>query len=224
MNASNHNPFFYFEGAALLLSLSKYQGDKTLAANAIAKCGIAEVNRQEYVTTLNRLANDGANVTNAAIKILSDTGYTFFLAQHAMYFSQGDCLTYMLLPQNPELYIDQLLYLFKSGDSKSRKSILYTCWFSYTCKGDSLINTTMNDKTIDKEVAKYSEELMGSPALSWEIKQQIEMMDQPKIDELRKESLEGFSDEALDELMISYRMRQELSWLSTRPPGMHTRA
>jgi hypothetical protein len=82
----------------------------------------------------------------------------------------------------------------------------------------------MNDKTIDKEVAKYSEELMRSPALSWEIKQQIEMMDQSKIDELRKESLEGFSNEALDELMINYRMRQELSWLCTRPPGKHTRA
>jgi len=93
------------------------------------------------------------------------------------------------------LYVDTLISLFKS--------ILYTCWFAYTSKGDSLINAAISDKTLSKEVSKYAKKLMKSPDLSNEIKEQIKSMDANQIEGFRKESLQRFSDEALDELMIS---------------------
>jgi hypothetical protein len=203
LNAPNHNPYFYYDGAALLLSLSNNDNDKTVAASAIAKCDLTDIDRKEYVTTLNRLSNDGINVTKAAVEILKDTSFSFFLPQHVMYFRQGDCLTYMLLPQKKEFYVDTLISLFKSVNTNSQKSILYTFWFAYSCKGDSLINAAINDKTLSKEVSKYAKELMKSPDLSNEIKEQIKSMDANQIDEFRKESLQHFSDEALDELMIT---------------------
>ena len=187
----------------LLLSLTKNDDPKTITANAISKRDFTEINQKEYVTTLNRLSNDGINVTKAAVKILNDTSFTFFLPQHAMYFRQDDCLSYMLLPQKKELDVDTLVSLFKSVNPNSQKSILYTLWFAYTCKGDSLINAVIDDKTLNKEVSKYAEELVKSPDLSNEIKVQVKALDKNQADEFRKRALKRFSDEALDELMIS---------------------
>jgi hypothetical protein len=203
LNSPNHNPYFYYDGAALLLSLTKNDYDNTIAASAIAKCDLADIEPKEYVKTLNRLANDGIDVTKASVKILNDTSFFFFLPQHVMYFRQDNCLTYMLLPQKKEFYVDTLISLFKSVNPNAQKSILYTFWIAYTCKGDSLINDAMDDKTLSKEVSKYAKELMKSPDLSSEIKKQINSMEANQIEEVRKESLRRFSDEALDDLMIS---------------------
>ena len=203
LNAPNHNPFFYYDGAMLLLSLSETDNDKTIAANAIAKCDLADVDQKGYVTMLNGLANTGINVTKAAVKILNDTSFTFFLPQHAMYFKQGECLTYMLLPQNKDFYADTLISLFKSVNQNSQKSILYTLWFAYTCKGDSLINAVIANRTISKEVSAFAEELMKSPNLTGDIKKQINEIGKNGVDDFRRKALQRFSDEALDDLIIS---------------------
>jgi len=203
LNATGHNPYFYYDGAALLLSLSNSNNDKTIAADAISKCNLIDIDPKEYVTTLNRLSNDGINVTKAAVNILIDTSFSFFLPQHVMYFRQGDCLTYMLLPQKKEMYEDTLISIFNTVNINSQKSILYTFWFTYSCKGDSLINAAINNKTLNKEVSNYAKEIMKSPDLSNEIKEQITSMDANQIEKFRKLSLRSFSDESLDELLIS---------------------
>lgn len=203
LNAPNHNPFFYYDGSILLLSLSKTDNDKTIAANAIAKCDLADINPKGYVTTLNNLSNAGINVTKAAVRILNDTSFTFFLPQHVMYFRQGECLTYMLLPQKREFYVDTLISMFKSVNKNSQKSILYTFWYAYTCKGDSLISANIQDRAISQEVSTFAKELMKSSKLTDEIKERIKEIGNNQMDELRKKALQRFSDEALYELMTS---------------------
>jgi hypothetical protein len=203
LNATKHNPFFYYDGAILLLSLSKNDNDKNIAANAIAKCDLADIDRKEYVTTLNGLSNAGINVTKAAVRILNDTSFTFFLPQHVIYFRQGDCLTYMLLPQKKEFYVDTLISMFRSVNHNSQKSILYTFWYAYTCEGDSLINAVIQDRTISKEISTYAKELMVPPSLTDDIKKRLKAMSKNQVDELRRKALQRFSDEAMDELTIS---------------------
>jgi hypothetical protein len=203
LTAPNHNPFFYYDGAMLLLSLSKTDNDKTVAANAIAKCDLADIDQKGYVTTLNELSNAGINVTKAAVRILDDTSFTFFVPQHVMYFRQGECLTYMLLPQKREFYEDTLISMFKSVNQNSQKSILYTFWYAYTCKGDSLINAVIQDRTISKEVSTFAKELMKPPRLTHDIKKQINEISKTGVDEFRRNALQRFSDEALDDLIIS---------------------
>ena len=203
LNSSNHNPYFYYDGSLLLCSLSNNENDKSLAANSLAKCDLSDVPSEAFVKVLNELSNDGINVTRAAVKILNDTAFNFFLPQHAMYFNQGDCLAYMLLPGKQEFYIDTLISLFKSVNPTAQKSILYTLWISYSCKGDSLIKSSMTNKTLDKDVSDFSKEMVKSPKLTNEIKEYINSLDESQIDDLRKKSLKRFSDEALDELMLS---------------------
>ena len=203
LNRSDHNPYFYYDGAVILCAISNTENDKTIAANSFAKCDLSDIPPEAYVRILNEFSNDGINVTRAAVKILNDTAFTFFLPQHAMYFNQGDCLAYMLLPGKQDFYIDTLISLFKLANPKAQKSILYTLWLSYSCKGDSLISASMTDKTLNKDVSDFSKEMMKSPELTNEIKEYINSLNKSQMDDLRKKSLKRFSNEALDELMLS---------------------
>jgi hypothetical protein len=93
LNQSGYNPFFYYDGSALLLSLSQGLADKELAVQAIAKCELEDISQQAFVRLLNSLAHEGVEVTVAAVKILKDDKFSFFIPQHAMTFNQGYCLT-----------------------------------------------------------------------------------------------------------------------------------
>jgi hypothetical protein len=203
LNTQNHNPFFYYDGAALLLSLTKNDNDKTIAAKAIAKCDLADIDHKEYVITLNRLANEGIDVTTGAIKILSDTSFSFFIPQHVMNFSQDLCLTYMLLPEKRELYIDTLLALFKSVLPPSQESIIKTLWFAYSCRGDSLIAIASNDKYLNEVVRKTAKKMISVKDLSEDEIQHIQSLNKSRPEEFRKELLRHFSDEAADELIMN---------------------
>lgn len=185
------------------MSLSKSKDDKIIAANAVAKCDLADVDRREYVTTLNRLASEGINVTTGAVKILNDTSFGFAIPQHAMNFSQDLCLTYMLLPENREFYIDTLVVLFKSAPPRSQESIIKTLWFAYSCKGDSLIVAAINDKYLNVEVRKTAQKMMSTKDLSEDQIQQIRSMNKDQPEESRKALLHRFSDEAAGELIMS---------------------
>lgn len=212
LNEPNHNPYFYYDGAGLLLSLSKTNFDKKLAVIAITKCDLDDISQKLYVTTLNRLSNEGIDVTNAAIKILADPNFSFFIPQHVLTFNQGYCLTYMLLPQNPKSYTDTLISMFKKVEQGSQKSIITTFWFAYTCKGDSLIKSVMVDKTVDKEVRDYAKKIMGYTNLSKDQKEYLKDVGKNELDTLRIESLKRFSDEAVDELDMTTRvLRHDLN-------------
>jgi hypothetical protein len=186
----------------ILCSISNTENDKTIAANSLAKCDLSDIPPEAYVRILNEFSNDGINVTRATVKILDDTAFTFFLPQHTIYFNQGDCLAYMLLPGKQDFYIDTLISFFKLVNPNAQKSILYTLWLSYSCKGDSLIRASMTDKTLNKDVSDFSKE-MNSPELTDAIKEYINSFNKSQIDDLRKKSLKRFSDEAPDELVIS---------------------
>jgi len=212
LNEPNHNPYFYYDGAGLLLSLSKTNFDKKLAVIAITKCDLDDISQKLYVITLNKLSNEGIDVTNAAIKILADPNFSFFIPQHVLTFNQGYCLTYMLLPQNPKSYSDTLISMFKKVEQGSQKSIITTFWFAYTCKGDSLIKSVMVDKTVDKEVRDYAKKIMGYTNLSKDQKEYLKDVGKNELDTLRIESLKRFSDEAVDELDMTTRvLRHDLN-------------
>jgi hypothetical protein len=203
LKASAHNPYFYFDGTALLLSLTNNALDKQIGADAIVKCDLIDINRRAYVGTLNQLANDGTNVTNAALKILRDTGFSFFVPQHAMTFDQSMCLTYMLTPENPQFYVDSLISRFKKADPVAQKSILTTLWFAYSCKGDSLIKTIANDQSLSKDVQHFTKGMMGHQTLNKDEGDYAEKASQNELDDLRKKSLQRFSDEAIEELSFT---------------------
>lgn len=208
--SNGHNPFFYFDGSGLLLSLGKSKVDKEIAIEAIAKCDLEDISRKIFVQTLNQLANDGLNVTKPAIKILADEKYSFFIPQHAMTFNQGYCLTYMLVPQKDKSYVDTLIALFKTVKPTSQKSIITTLWFEYSCKGDTFLKSLSSDNSVDKDVRDYANKILGYTKLTKDQQEYLKMIGKNELNELRIEALKRFSDEAIDELDMTTRiMRKE---------------
>ena len=209
LKTNAHNPYFYYDGSGLLLSLTNSKADKELAIEAISKCDLDDISQKIYVQTLNNLANEGFDVTMAAVKILSDENYSFFIPQHAMSFNQGYCLTYMLLPQPNSNYVDTLINMFKTVKLTSQKSIITTLWFAYTCKGDNFLKSIMADNTIQKEVREYAKEIMGYTKLSKKQQEYLKVIDKEELDNLRKDALKRFSDEAVEELDMTTRVQRK---------------
>ncbi len=166
--ASGHNPYFYYDGCALLLSLSNKFTDKSLIAKTIVKADLEDLNSESYTRMLNQLANEGVDVTAAALRILNDDRFSFFIPQHAFTFDQGYALTYMLLPQNNISYVNDLIAIFRGSSPTAQKSIIMTLWFVYSCKGDALINATIDDKSLTKEVRSFAKDAMEHGKLNQE--------------------------------------------------------
>jgi hypothetical protein len=209
LKSKNHNPYFYYDGSGLLLSLSKYRLDKQLAVDAITKCDISDISQKVYVTTLNRLANQGLDVTKPSIKILESESYSFFIPEHAMAFDQGYCLTYMLLPQQNLKYIDTLITIFKDLKPNSQKSVITTLWFAYSCKGDDFLKTVITDKTLKKEVSAYAKKIMGLTKIEKMERDYLKTLSENELGNMRKSSLQRFSDEAVEELGLTTRLMRE---------------
>lgn len=210
LKSNGHNPFFYYDGAALLLSLTNNKSDKELAVESMSKTDIEDIDRKIYVKTLNSMANEGIIVTKAAIKILTDENYSFFIPQHFLTFNQGYCLTYMLVPQTDKSYVDTLISIFSSLKPSSQKSVIATLWFEYSCKGDSLLKAIQTDNTIYKEVRLYAKKILGYTKLSKEQQEFIKSFSKTDIKQIRHSSLQRFSDEAIEELDMTTRlMRKE---------------
>lgn len=205
LNEPNHSPYFYFDGTNLLLSLTSSPLDKSIAARAIAKCQLKDIDRRAYVMLVSRLANDGFDTTSAALKILEDPNFSFFIPQHSLYFTQAYCLTYMLLPLKPQLYTKTLITLFKKENNTSQQSIITTLWFGYTCKGDSLINSVISDKSVGKEAREYAKAISGKSNLSKQEEEYSKAAGPGQLTSLRQNSLLRFSDEAIEELRFTTR-------------------
>jgi len=206
LRTAGHNPFFYYDGSGLLLSLSETKADKELAVSAIAKCNLDDISQKMYVTALNKLAQDGVDVTMAAVRILSDDKFSFFLPQHSMTFNQGYCLTYMLLPQQSTNYIDTLISMFPTVSTTSKKSIITTLWFACSCKGDNFLKSIGANQTVEKEVKEYAKKIMGYTKLRKDQQEYIKMAGKENLAGIRKTSLQQFSDEAIDELDMTTRV------------------
>lgn len=201
--ASGHNPYFYYDGCAFLLSQSNKFTDKSLIAKVIVKADLEDLDPESYTRMLNQLANEGADVTAAALKILNDDKYSFFIPQHVFTFDQGYALTYMLLPQNATSYVDDLISVFKKSSPIAQKSILMTLWFVYSCKGDALIKAAIDDKSLPKEVRNFAKDAMEHGKLSSSETDYVKTLDNSALVNLRTEALKRFSNEAVGELDLT---------------------
>jgi hypothetical protein len=201
--ASGHNPYFYYDGCAFLLSLSNKFTDKSLIAKTIVKADLDDLNPESYTRMLNQLANEGVDVTAAALRILNDDKFSFFIPQHAFTFDQGYALTYMLLPQKNVAYVDDLIAVFKKSSPTAQKSIIMTLWFGYSCKGDALINAVIDDKSINKEVRSFAKDAMEHSKLSQEEGDYVKTLENGALANLRMRALERFTNEAAGELDLT---------------------
>jgi len=201
--ANGHNPYFYYDGSALLFTFSKSYADKQLIAKTLVKADLDDLNPELYTRMLNQLANEGVDVTAAALKILSDDKFSFFIPQHVFTFDQGYALSYMLLPQKSVAYVDELISSFKKASPIAQRSIIMVLWFVYSCKGDALINEAMNDQSLTKEVRDFAKDAMAHGKVEKAEANYVKTLDKTALENLRSEALKRFSNEAVGELDLT---------------------
>jgi len=202
LKSNDHFPYFYYDCGQLLMIISKSISDNELAAEAFSKCNIRDLDPKVYVSLLSRLANKDINTTKAAVKILEDSTFHFYLIEHGAFdFMQGYCLMYCLLPLDPNMYVDTLTKIFQqTKDIIAQKSIITTLWFSYSCQGDKFLQSLNESNTLKKEVAEYAQRLLADNKLDKDYKKLLKKITPNELDEMKKSGLRRFSDEAIEDL------------------------
>jgi hypothetical protein len=201
LQADGNPKFFYFEGGQLLLSHSKSLRDKQIVLDGILKSEPSDIDRRTLVSTLNYLAKSKLNTTEAALRILDDKDFQFFLPEHSFYFNQGYSLTYSLLPTNPSYYLTPLTNRFnEEHDIKTKKSIVTFLWFANTCVGNEFLKQITTEKTIDKEIVDYTNDLLTRKLKKDKYYKELDNMNFDDLIKAQTASTNRMSDEAIYEL------------------------
>jgi hypothetical protein len=191
--------FFYYDGSSLLLSLSKTKDDQQLAAHAIARCDIRDVNRNDYFYTVRSLSMAGVEATDAALNILNDARFTVFVPAHVLTLEADYALIFMLNYASPAIYIPKLIAAFETNPGEPAKVAAITAlWYSlepaaldYIAKIQIVDSSPPKLKQRLAELQKRIRDYRGNGIVGFS--------SEAKLREKRKDSLRRVSDEALYE-------------------------
>jgi hypothetical protein len=130
--------YFEYDGAKLLLSLSKLRSDESIALSAINHANLADLQFADYFLTVHAMSVDGLDTTTAALKILEDDKFQAYIPQHALTLDQEMCLTYLLLPTEERFYLAAVEQrLFQEKSIVAQKSLLSVLGDTATKQGDA---------------------------------------------------------------------------------------
>jgi hypothetical protein len=194
--------FFNYDGAKLLLSLSKTREDRRLALTAIGRAELRDVQWNDYFFTVHALAVDGFDTSDAALKILDENNFKVFVPQHALTLGQDFCLLYLLLPTDESFYLDKLVRrLSEEKRTTALKSILLVLGYSVTSKGDDAIKRFAEDNAKPEEPRAYAGKIMHTTkSMAQAPRAGLAFSSYKTLKAGRRKLLARVSDEALYEL------------------------
>lgn len=207
------NPFFYFDGAKLLLELSKAPEDGRLALASFAQSDLRDLSLGDYVTSVNALTRQGLDGSKAAFHILDLHDFKAVIPQHSLTLDHGLALLFMLLPGDEALYEEQALALLKSQKDASRqKALLRLLWYIDSPKSTAAIAWAAQESSLPEETrqdaALYlddAKKFKAEPELAKKLAAQLPAglsgnSSREELLEARKKAMGRISDEALYEL------------------------
>jgi hypothetical protein len=156
-------PFFSYDGAKLLLSLSKSKTDRSLALVAIGRADIRDLQPHDYFLTIHSFAVDELDTTEAAFKILSDDKFQVFIPEHSLTLDQDMCLDYLLLPTKESFYLEKAeRRLFVEKSVTAQKSLLSLLADTVTKSGDEAIARFAASTEQPQESRDYANEILAA--------------------------------------------------------------
>jgi hypothetical protein len=98
------NGFFLFDGADLLANSSRHAAQLQVAADAMARADLEDVDPYGFTLAVNGLACKGADTTGAARAALRRDDFKIyaFRAPHLIQFAKEDALVFMIAPMDDE--------------------------------------------------------------------------------------------------------------------------
>jgi hypothetical protein len=123
--------FFAYDGAKLLLQMSKDPADRQLAAVSIARVDLRDVDHADYLRTLHTLALQGADVRAGAALILDTPAFKATIPQHALTLGQNYSFICLAFQQDEAVLLPTLLErLAKEQDATTQKTLLQALWYT----------------------------------------------------------------------------------------------
>ncbi len=153
--------FFEYDGAKLLISLSKLRSDESIALSAISQADLADLQFTDYFLTVHAMSVDSLDTTTAALKILGDDKFQAYIPQHALTLDQEMCLAYLLLPTEERFYLAAIEQrLFQERSFVAQKSLLSVLGDTVTKQGDAAIARFAADASQPAEARAYARTIM----------------------------------------------------------------
>jgi hypothetical protein len=161
----SNSSFFFYDGAKLLLSLSKDKGDQAIALRSLPRADLRSVDHTDYLTTVHWFARNGFDTRQAALRILDFPDFHAFIPQHALTLGQDYSLIYMLFPTRESVFVGDLAERLKGEAAlPSQRSLLLALWYTVTPIGTAAIRSFVERPGASGEALTYARELLSRRA------------------------------------------------------------
>ena len=192
--------FFMVDGSTLLLSLSHARPDEDLAAAAMARSDLKDVDSGAYFYAIHALSMDGVDTTAPAMHVLDDPNFAVIVPQHALTLDQGSVLMYLLLPVDQAKWIGAARSRFASEKSDvAAKSLLSLFFYTQTKEGDAALAAAATDPSKNASVHANAKEYQKDVLEARKAKYDV-TGSEATIREDRRKRLGAVSDEAIDDV------------------------
>jgi hypothetical protein len=195
-------PFFLYDGASLLSTLSNDPADRKIILAAIAHTDLRDLQMKDYFFLVHKMAALGEDTTAAAFTILATPNFQVFIPQHVLTLGQNYCLVYMLLPTDQQLWqrpaIDRL---HTEKDETAQKSLLLLLWYAQTPESDKAIEDFASDASKPQASKTYANEMAHrKDQIGLTARASAHASSEQSLRQARRERMKAISDEALIDL------------------------
>lgn len=190
-------PYFYYDGALLLVTLQETPSNFNLAASCLVKGDPRDVRGEPHLHALIAFGSRGLDVTDAALEIL-DCDYQVYLVDHVINLGQNYCFIYAV----SQLPVDRVLAavtkrLEKPMNPTAKASVALWAHYAATAAANDLLIKLAADLPKEKEYDYLRR-------LATKVKAGVTLTpdQQKRLDELRairQKTWQRLSDEALGE-------------------------
>ena len=192
------SPFFSYDGAKLLLSLSQEPADLKLAVSSIARTELRDVQPGDYFYTLHDLSIKGQDTTAAAFRIFTDPEFQVIVPQHALTLNATSALMYILLPLDESVYVPATIArLSAESDPAAQRALLSVLAFAVDLRADEVLRKFAVDPGKDAESRALAAKIVESLPPANAVAPSSELT---RLRNRRKKELANVSDEAMYEV------------------------
>jgi hypothetical protein len=195
-------PFFLYDGASLLSTLSNDPAGHKIILDAVAHSDIRDVQFRDYVLLVHKFAALGADTTPAAFHILETPKFSIFIPQHSLTLAQDYCLIYMLLPTDQNFWLQPAISrLHDEKDETAQKSLLLLIWYAQTPDSDNALSNFEKNTTKPQASRAYATELIHRKDSVGLTARALAITDsEQSLRDARRARMKAVSDEALYDL------------------------
>lgn len=190
-------PYFYYDGALLLVTLQETPANFNLAASCLVKGDPRDVRGVPHLHTLIAFGSRGLDVTDAALEVL-DFDYQVYLVDHVINLGQNYCFIYAVSQLPTERVLAAVTKrLEKPMSSTAKASVALWAYYAATPAANDLLVKIAAELPKEEEFDSLRRHASKVKAGIQPTPEQQKRLDELRL--IRQKTWQRLSDEALEE-------------------------